>query len=163
MQLFHGSNVAVENPQLVEQMRGLDFGAGFYLTTEEKQAIRFSKIIFNRRKSGVPTVSVYDLDMETAEQSLIICRYKSADAEWLRFVTENRLKKYHGSVYDIVIGAVANDTLMPTIQAFVGGFINEEAVIITLKASKLVDQICLKSDKALSLLRYLKSYDTSGD
>jgi hypothetical protein len=163
MFLYHGSNITVENPRLIEQTRGLDFGAGFYLTTDEKQAARFSKIIVNRRKSGAPIVSVYDFDMEAAKESLSICKFKSADAEWLRFVTDNRLKTYRGNAYDIVIGAVANDTLMPTIQAFLGGFLNEEAAIITLKASKLVDQICLKSDKALSLLRFIKSYDTKGE
>ena len=163
MLLYHDSNVAVENPRLIEQTRGLDFGAGFYLTTDEKQAMRFSKIIVNRRKSGLPTVSVYDFEMEAAEISLSVCRFKSADAEWLRFVTDNRLRTYRGNTYDVVIGAVANDTLMPTIQAFLGGFLNEEAAIITLKASKLIDQICLKSDKALSLLRFVKSYNTTAE
>ena len=160
MLLYHGSNTVVDSPQLIEQTRGLDFGAGFYLTTDEKQAIRFSGIVFHRRKNGVPTVNVYDFDIAAAEKTLSICKFKGADAEWLRFVTDNRLKKNQSYTYDIVIGAVANDTLMPTIQAFLGGFLNEEAAIITLKASKLVDQICLKSKEALSLLRFIKSYDT---
>jgi hypothetical protein len=51
---------------------------------------------------------------------------------------------------------------MPTIQAFFGGFINEEAALITLKTSKLVDQVCLKSARALALLRYKTSYKTKG-
>jgi hypothetical protein len=38
MLLYHGSNVAVEKPRLIEQTRGFDFGAGFYLTTNEFQA-----------------------------------------------------------------------------------------------------------------------------
>ena len=59
MQLYHGSNAAVENPQLIEQTKGLDFGPGFYLTTSKKQAARFSKIIASRRKTGVPTVWSY--------------------------------------------------------------------------------------------------------
>ena len=160
MLLYHGSNIAVENPRLIEQTRGLDFGPGFYLTTDEKQAARFSKIIVNRRKSGSPTVNVYNFDMEAAGKSLSICKFKSADAEWLRFVIDDRLKTYHGRAYDLVIGAVANDTLMPTIQAFLGGFLNEEAAIITLKTSRLVDQFCLKSEKALLLLRFIKSYHT---
>jgi hypothetical protein len=65
-------------------------------------------------------------------------------------------------VYDIVIGAVANDRVMPTIQLFLGGFIDEETTLITLKTSKLVDQVCVKSEKALSLLRLVKSYETNG-
>ena len=162
MLLYHGSNIAVEEPRLIEQTRGLDFGAGFYLTTNEVQAVRFSEIIVNRRKSGIPMVTVYDFDMEAAEKNLAILRFESANAEWLRFVTDNRLKTYKGDAYDIVIGAVANDTVMPTIQAFLSNFLNEEATIITLKTSRLVDQVCLKSVKALSLLNFIKSYDAKG-
>ena len=159
MFLYHGSNMAVENPRLMEQQRGLDFGAGFYLTTSENQAARFSEIIKNRRKCGVATVSVYYFDIDAAERTLAICKFEHTDTKWLRFVAENRLKTYDGPVYDVVIGAVANDTVMPTIQAFLGGFLGEEATILTLKTSKLVDQFCLKSENALSLLRFIKSYE----
>jgi hypothetical protein len=156
--LYHGSNVAVEKPRLIEQTRGLDFGKGFYLTTSETQALRFSEIVVNRRKDGKPTVSAYEFDMDNASKTLDILRFAKANAEWLRFVTHNRLKTYQGDNYDMVIGAVANDTVMPTIQAFLGGFINEEAALITLKASKLIDQICFKTDKALSQLLFVKAY-----
>jgi len=162
MQLYHGSNVAVEKPQLIEQTRGLDFGSGFYLTSREEQAIRFSEIVVDRRKRGVATVSVYEFDSATAENSLTVRKFARADEEWLRFIAENRLKTYTGDIYDIVIGAVANDTVMPTIQAFLGGFINEDATIITLKTSKLFDQWCLKSKKALALLNFVKSYEVGG-
>ena len=89
---------------------------------------------------------------------LAVRKFERADAEWLRFVTENRLKTYRGSEYDLVIGAVANDTVMPAIQAFLGGFIHEDAALVTLKTSRLVDQICLKTEKALSLLKFVKSF-----
>jgi len=59
MLLYHGSNQIVEEPRLIEQTRGLDFGAGFYLTTDQAQAVRFSGIVVKRRKSGVATVNVY--------------------------------------------------------------------------------------------------------
>ncbi|MCL2019383.1 MAG: DUF3990 domain-containing protein [Oscillospiraceae bacterium] len=163
MILYHGSSLAVEKPQLIEQKRGLDFGAGFYLTSREEQAARFSEIVVDRRKSGVETVSVYEFDMETAEKTLNILKFSSADKKWLRFVAENRFKTYTDASYDVVVGAVANDSVMPTIQAFLGGFVNEEATIITLKTSKLFDQWCLKSEKALSLLRFVKSYEIGGD
>ena len=164
MRLYHGSNVAVEKPKLIVQTRGLDFGYGFYLTTNEDQAERFAEIVVNRQKSGVATVSVYDFDEQVfeekgAEKTLAIRRFESADAVWLRFVTDNRLNIYRGESYDIVVGAVANDKVMPTVQAFLSGFINEEAALITLKTSKLVDQVCIKSEKALALLRFVKSYE----
>lgn len=158
MKLFHGSNMEATNPRLLEQIRGLDFGAGFYLTTSEEQASRFSGAVTNRRKSGIPTVNVYEFDMETAEKVLPIRRFPIADVEWLRFVIDNRLQAYTGEIHDVVVGAVANDTVMPTLQAFLGGFLTEEAVLFTLKASKLVDQLCFKTEKALSLLLFAHAY-----
>ena len=108
------------------------------------------------------TTSVYDFDIETAEKSLSIRRFERAEAQWLHFVTDNRLMKYQGDLFDMVIGAVANDTVMLTIQALLGGFLTEEAALITLKTSKLVDQVCLKSEKALSLLRFVRFYYVKG-
>jgi hypothetical protein len=162
MLLFHGSNQIVEKPRLIGQTRGLDFGAGFYLTTSKTQSEKFAEIVTDRRKIGVAVVSVYDFDIATAERKLHFRKFGSTGKEWLDFVSSNRLKRYHGIGYDVVIGAVANDTVMPTIQAYLGGFINEEATLITLKTSKLVDQICLKSEPALSLLRFVHSYETEG-
>ena len=159
MLLYHGSNLTVEKPRLIEQTRGLDFGAGFYLTTNEMQAVRFSGIVVNRRKRGTAIVSVYEFNMETAEKTLATKRFMSANEDWLQFVIDNRLKTYRGNSYDIVIGAVANDTVMPTIQALLGGFLTKEATLITLKTSKLVDQVCLKSERALAMLHFVRSFE----
>ena len=38
MILYHGSNVTVEEPKLIKQNRYLDFGYGFYTTTNKTQA-----------------------------------------------------------------------------------------------------------------------------
>lgn len=160
--MYHGSNSAVDEPRLIGQTRGLDFGPGFYLTTNETQAARFSEIVLSRRRSGIATVSVYEFDMEAAEGALAVRRFEAANAEWLRFVADNRLNAYSGALYDVVIGAVANDLVMPTIQAYLGGFINEEATLVTLKTSRLADQVCLKSEKALPLLHFIKSDETKG-
>ena len=158
MFLYHGSNITVDKPRLIGQTRGLDFGSGFYLTTNKEQAVRFSEIVFKRKKEGSAIVNVYTFDMPAAEKTLAIRKFNSADIEWLQYVVENRLQTHHGNDYDMVIGAVANDTVMPTIQAYQSGFLNEEATLITLKVSKLVDQICLKTEKALSLLMFINSY-----
>lgn len=96
--------------------------------------------------------------METAEKSLSVRRFAKADRDWLAFVSHNRMKTYSGDAYDVVVGPVANDTVMPTIQAYLAGFLTEEATLVTLKASKLEDQITLKTDKALSLVRFIRSY-----
>ena len=162
MLLYHGSNVSVIKPRLIEQTRGLDFGTGFYLTTNETQARRFSHVVTNRRRSGVPIVSVYEFDIDTAQSTLSILKFEHADVDWFRFVVSNRLRTYSGSDYDVVIGAVADDAVMPSIQAYMGGFLSEEAAIISLETSKLTDQVCLKSEKALSMLLFKKTYNAGG-
>jgi len=52
MTVYHASNVEVGKPMLVESNRMLDFGPGFYATTNREQAIRFAK-------SVVTTVLLY--------------------------------------------------------------------------------------------------------
>ena len=43
MILYHGSNVVVSKPRLIHQNRFLDFGFGFYTTTNKMQAIAFAE------------------------------------------------------------------------------------------------------------------------
>ena len=43
MILYHGSNVVVKTPRLIEQNRFLDFGNGFYTTKSKEQAKNFAK------------------------------------------------------------------------------------------------------------------------
>jgi hypothetical protein len=162
MFLYHGSNQAVDSPRLIGQTRGLDFGAGFYVTTNENQAVSFAGIVTDRRKSGTPTVSVYEYDAEIAQNTLNICRFLSADKAWLDFVCANRTKKYSGDEFDIIIGAVANDNVMPAIQAYLSDFVSEEATLITLKTAKLVDQFCLKTEAALKTIKFIRSYSVRG-
>ena len=60
MIIYHGSNVVVSVPKLIEQNRFLDFGYGFYTTTNKTQAIGFADKVTKRRKAGMKTVSVYE-------------------------------------------------------------------------------------------------------
>ena len=158
MLLYHGSNVGVETPRLFNQKRGLDFGAGFYLTSKKEQAISFSKTVCRRAKSGVPTVSVYEFDEASAGSGLEILRFTQPDEHWLDFVKQNRLKIYNGKQYDVIIGPVADDAVLPTIQAFVIGQFTIEVAIAALKTSRLFDQHCLATDKALAILKFIESF-----
>ena len=52
MILYHGSSVVVFKPKLVQQNRFLDFGFGFYTTTNKKQAIGFADKVYKRRNDA---------------------------------------------------------------------------------------------------------------
>lgn len=44
MLLYHGSNIEVSNPQILESDRRLDFGKWFYLTSSYEQAKRWAEL-----------------------------------------------------------------------------------------------------------------------
>jgi len=113
MILYHGSDVIVERPRLLQQQRTLDFGPGFYTTTNEEQAVSFAKKMQDRRGSARGYVSVYEIaDMTVLRQMLNILEFPVPDEAWLDFVFANRSGTYTGPEHDIIFGPVANDTMM---------------------------------------------------
>ncbi len=153
MRLYHGSNVEVREPRLLEAQRALDFGAGFYTTTNLDQAKRWAVRQVRVRKSGVPCVMVYDL-AEDAIEVLLVRRFESADQSWLDFVTAHRKGLVTESSEDLVIGPIANDQTMPTLTLYLDGYLTGEDAIRQLRAQKLSDQVVFKSVRALEGLRF---------
>ena len=147
MYLYHGSNMKVETPQLILSNRTLDFGSGFYTTSDESQETK-------RRKKGEAVLSIYDFDEEQAAE-LALLRFEEADTKWLNFVTQNRKNLYNGGKFDLVIGPVANDTTMPVLSDYMAGNITEEVALILLKPQKLADQYSFLTWRGLQCLKYL--------
>ena len=117
MILYHGSNTVVEKPRLIEQNRFLDFGYGFYTTTNKTQAESFAKKVVVRR-GGTPTVNTYEIDDNVGRKLFKIKRFNAPDEEWLDFVSAHRNGTYDGERYDLIIGAVANDDVYRTLQVY---------------------------------------------
>jgi hypothetical protein len=158
MTLYHGSNIIVKNPSLDFSRKTLDFGAGFYTTTNSEQAAQFARIIMRRRQETTHWVSVYDFDEESARRNLNILDFPEADKTWLDFVVQNRFDRYDGTKYDIIKGAVANDDIYPTILLYESGDLTADETLSRLKARKLFDQIALCTEKALSLLTFKDAF-----
>lgn len=66
MILYHGSNMPVSEPKPIQQNRFLDFGFGFYTTTNKGQAMSFANKVVKRQKEGKRTVSIYEIDENKA-------------------------------------------------------------------------------------------------
>lgn len=154
MILYHGSNLTVSEPRLVEQNRFLDFGYGFYTTTNKVQAIGFADKVTKRRKDGVPTVSIYEIDEAKAFAECSVLQFDTPNEEWLDFVSENRAGNYNGNLYDFVYGPVANDDVYTTFTLYTAGVLTKEQTIETLKIKKLYNQLVITSTKALSYLQF---------
>ena len=59
MILYHGSDVKVENPKIIESEKGKDFGCAFYLTPIKEQAERMAKRKQRLNNSASAIVSVF--------------------------------------------------------------------------------------------------------
>jgi hypothetical protein len=168
MLLYHGSNQAVTVPKIRKSIRGMDFGDGFYLTSSEEQARKFAFIVRNRAERlhvdpiGVPTVSVYKFDEESAKPVLSAQVFEKPTREWLLFVRDNRRKKYRGPQYDLVIGPLANDNVFTVVQLFENGVYDVTGAIDALMTYRLDDQYCLKTNTALGFSQYVRHYSMEG-
>ena len=152
MILYHGSNVEVRHPVLLKAQRPLDFGPGFYTTSDLQQTSSWAQRTARIRKDGKPLVSVYEVSNETF-QTLKVLTFDAANKDWLRFVASNRRQLLQESNWDLVSGPVANDQTMPTLMLFLDGFLSEDAAIERLLPQKLKDQFVFKTEAALALLR----------
>lgn len=157
MKLYHGSTVIVQNPVILDKQRLLDFGKGFYTTTNQIQAERWAtlKKIRYGDKNIQAFVTIYELNNSIfSDKSYNIKEYKRADEEWLDFVYSNRYDISQHN-YDIVIAPVANDTLYATLSLYEAGLLNKDETIIRLKSHLLFDQVSFHNDKTLTELKYI--------
>ena len=155
MILYHGSNMVVSEPKLIQQNRFLDFGFGFYTTTNKSQAISFADKVYKRRGGGDKVVSIYEFDEQTAFEECSLLRFDAPDEAWLDFVSENRSGNYEGETYDLVYGPVANDDVYTTFTLYSAGALTREQTLETLKIKKLYNQLVLTSEKALRFLNFI--------
>lgn len=153
MKLYHGSNTIVEEPKIIDSDRALDFGKGFYLTTDFEQARKWSVLTTERRKSGKAVISVFEIS-EQDIKNMSILNFETANKEWLEFVVNNRKNKIDSNNWDIIIGPVANDNTMPVITLYLRGDYDAGEAIKRLLTQKLKDQVVFKNEKSLLYLKF---------
>ena len=151
MILYHGSNVAVREPKLLKIQRELDFGKGFYTTSDFDQAMKWARRTALRLHQQAAFVSVYELREEEL-QKLKVLRFDAPDVEWLRVVVKNRTGQSVPAQWDLIAGPVANDQTATVIDLFLDGMYEEEEAVRRLLPQKLKDQYTFKTEKAISLL-----------
>lgn len=154
MILYHGSNVAVAHPKLIHQNRHLDFGFGFYTTTNRDQAINFARKVTDRRRTGAATVNIYSIDETVAFRECDLLCFDSPNEAWLDFVAQNRQGIYNGVQHDLIYGAVANDDVYRTITLYMTGVLSKSQTLEALKIKKLFNQMVFATEVSLKYLHY---------
>ena len=156
--IYHGSIDIVENPEIRQPNRSLDYGHGFYTTTSFAQA---KKLAERRMKDkGVTTgyVNVYEL-YDKALDSMKVLLFNKPNEEWVNFVMRNRTERGFVHDYDIVYGPVADDNVYTQFTLYEGGIISLPTLIHELKTYKLVDQYLFHTERALNAIKYIESIE----
>ena len=106
------------------------------------------------------------LPLRWRKRNYIKCKYRIAknclcfaapDKDWLRYIASNRTGKVGLDEFDLVIGPVANDQAIRTINSYLKGHYPEHIAIELLLPQKLKDQYTFKTEKALELLHFKKA------
>mgnify|MGYP003086673256 FL=1 len=151
MILYHGSNVEVKEPILLKVQRELDFGKGFYTTSDLEQAARWAERTAKRRGESNAFVTVYEVN-EDELKNIRLLSFDSPNVEWLNLVVKNRKGEYITGDWDIISGPVADDQTAQVIDLYLEGAYDEEEAIRRFLTQRLKDQYAFKTDEALKLL-----------
>lgn len=158
MIIYHGSNMIVEKPRIIEQNRFLDFGTGFYTTTNKSQAENFA-VKVTKRRGGKPILNIYEIDDNFLNYK--IKEFETPNEEWLDFVSNNRNGVYYNEEYDLIIGPVANDDVYRTFQLYLLGLLNKNQTLEALKIKKLFNQYVFKTNNIISCLKFIKAVEVN--
>ena len=151
MILYHGSNVEVKEPILLKVQRELDFGKGFYTTSDMEQAARWAERTAKRRGESNAFVTVYEVN-EDELKNIRLLSFDLPNVEWLNFVVKNRKGEYIAGDWDIISGPVADDQTAQVIDLYLEGAYDEEEAIRRFLTQRLKDQYAFKTNEALKLL-----------
>lgn len=155
IELYHGSTVAVHEPKILTPTRTLDFGKGFYTTTDFNQAKKWALNKKKIEKSENAVVSVFSVDDDfLKKQDFKILNFNKADESWLDFIIANRSDINFTHNYDIIKGAVANDRVYASLNAFENGFMDKATLLKELKTWVYVNQVSFHTQRALELLTF---------
>lgn len=149
--LYHGTNIAFNQIDLSKSHNRRDFGRGFYCTILEKQAQEWAHRLYMRNFSGGEYVYQYVFHQT---DDLKIKHFNALDAEWLEFVKSNRIKGGIQHSYDVVIGPVADDNTMETVQLYMSGILKADEAVERLRYNKVNNQVSFHTPLALKRLQY---------
>lgn len=145
MKLYHSSTIIVKEPDTNHSREYLDFGKGFYLTSMYEQAVNYAQRFKRRRRSA--WLNVYEFEANYDDWNVL--QFDTYNKEWLDFVSNCRSGKAIGN-YDMVVGGIANDKVIETLDLYFAGRISQEEALGRLIYEKPNIQYCIRSQKMLN-------------
>lgn len=142
--IYHGSNVEVAKPRILQNGFYKDFGYGFYCTNIEKQAKRWA---ITRKGDSVVNRYIY-----MPNSNLKVLSFGEMSDEWLDFVVACRKGIDHD--YDIVEGPMADDQIWNYVEGFISGKVPRDVFWGLVKFSYPTHQIVFCTEEALRTLTF---------
>ena len=159
MKLYHGTNCSFDEIDLTKSKVGKDFGCGFYLSADSKQAMELAERKMELSGEGALLVYEYEFDEALLQsEELSVLRFEEYSKEWAEFILTNIKNRTRVSAhqYDIVIGPIADDAVGFQIRRFTAGIIDMDRFIQELRYMKGISfQYFFGTDKALKYLKRL--------
>lgn len=151
--VFHGTTKLFEQIDLRKSHNRRDFGMGFYTTVLENQAKEWAYRLSLREKEN--RYFVYQFTFSENE-NLAIKRFDGLNKDWLEFIKQNRSLGGLQHNYDVVIGPVADDNTMETVQLYISGILNANEAVDRLRYNKVNNQVSFHTQKALESLSLVR-------
>ncbi len=157
MILYHGSTVEIEKIDLSISKPNKDFGKGFYLSDDERQAYEMAEYKA-MQLDMTPVVTAFEFDEKVLSGSdYLVKQFTEYSKEWAEFVFANRSNLAGESPvhdYDIVYGPIANDRVGLQIRNYMEHNIDLPTFLERLKFMKgITFQYFFGSERALKTLK----------
>lgn len=152
--LYHGSKNGIKGEIQPSSREKCDFGCGFYLGDKPDQP----KGLIANRKNGIFYEIDYDFEGlkvksfgdtydEKLDWALFIAYNRKPELFENYRMLKKRFEKYNQD-YDVIIGYIADDSMMATLTDFFDGTSSDKEMIDCLAHVKLGKQYVLKKDKS---------------
>lgn len=156
--LYHGSDKNIKAIDLSKCLPYTDFGKGFYLTFEFKNAKEWAR---NRNplKYYVTKYEVSDDFVDEALRAgLNVKFFAEADPEWAKFIYDNRHDINYNHGYDIVVGPVADNNLQAKFIVMERKNLSFDDIASQIDYKKFKKpQVCFCTQESLKLLKKIKT------
>lgn len=153
MKLYHSSDVSVPVPDTEHSRDYLDFGKGFYLTSIHEQAVRYAQRFIRRNRDA--WLNAYEFEYNPTEWKVMV--FDSYNKDWLDFIAKCRSGN-DDTDFDLIIGGIANDKVIQTLDRYFDGIISEAEALGLLRFEKPNIQYCIRSQKMLNkCLKHIES------
>lgn len=151
--VYHGTCSEFEKIDLEKSHNRRDFGKGFYTTVLQEQSREWAYRLSLREKKTA--YYVYEFLFEEAP-ALRVKRFDTLNEEWLEFIKQNRSNGGLQHDYDIVIGPVADDNTMETVQLYIAKILTASEAVERLRYNQVNNQVSFHTGKALEYLTMIR-------